>query len=337
MLTFYPPDSNYAAAFEQIAVVYDSVHVRPSDRDYNVSIARNVTLYRLSATVTGYVYARQDDEHLLPAAGAVVHIVGIPGVWNTTFQTTCDNNGRFWLGNLPAAGGAMMVVLPWSAGTLTCGSASQAVNLTMDGIFSAPNSIVARVTSEVTVLTNNIASGDFPVDNNIVLVFNQALQDSSLHANSPTGAAGNIPTLTTLDATGLLADRRSAAAASPLHELRAVRYRAYREQRVVHLRSHHRHDRTASATADEQPVGNRGRRADQRRPERIAGVPVLPRHRYGLSEHRRARPARGRRHPAGHGAGRPITARCWGRPWAASCPTRYTSRSSVFAPPSRKT
>ncbi len=201
-ICFFPPDTTFAAWYEQVTVEYDSALVHPNDRDFHITISRNVVLYRCTTTLTGYVFARTDEEHTIPAAGAVVQMSNMGGILNATYSTVCDNDGRYWLPGLPAVGVCMVVALPWSSGSTSYGSGSQTVVLTQNGIIAANTVTLTPVTTPVTVLNNNFLAGDFPVGDNLVLVFNRPLKDSSVVVNLYS-SSGFVPTTEVLDAAGV--------------------------------------------------------------------------------------------------------------------------------------
>jgi hypothetical protein len=201
-ISFLSPDTSYADWSVAVDVYYDSANAHPSDVDYHVVLERMVTLYRRSAGINGYVFAQLDNETTYPAAGATVRAMYSNGVLNADYTTTTDENGAYTFHGLPACP-MTVVVLPWMNNGIGFGTAATPLTLPdAGGMVIAPSLVLARAVAGVVVLSNNFANGNFPVNDNLSLVFNKAVEDSSLQITFTRGGT-SIPQVHSLDESGM--------------------------------------------------------------------------------------------------------------------------------------
>lgn len=179
-ISFISPDSNYVDWGEVVAVHFDSAHANPSDVDYHVVISRNIIMFRRNAGVSGYVYARLDNETTIPASGVEVKATGFGGVLNADFSTTTNSSGHYMFSDLPATPAMTVLAMPWTHNSITFGAGAVGVNLIPGASVIADNITVRPATADIVVLSNNFENDDFPVDGTLNLVFNRPIDDGSL-------------------------------------------------------------------------------------------------------------------------------------------------------------
>jgi hypothetical protein len=202
-ISYLSPDTNYADWGEVVAVQYDSANAHPTDVDYLVVISRNVMMFRRDAAVSGYVFARLDNETTMPAVGAEIKAMGFAGVLNAEFSTTTDQNGRYTLSGLPATPNCQIMAMPWVGGGVNFGLGVTQANLVSGATVNAANIVLAPATVNIVVLSNNFGNGSFPIDGGLVLVVNKPLEDSSLVIILNRGATP-IQTVFNVDTSGLV-------------------------------------------------------------------------------------------------------------------------------------
>lgn len=201
--TFLSPDTIYADMFKVVEVAYDSAYMHPSDVDYRIVISRNVVMLRKNAGITGYVFARTDDETTAPAAGVRVRATGFDGILNANFSAVTDTSGYYSFEDLPAVDTVTVITMPWSNGLTSFQSSQTEVNIIPDAVVNADNIIISPSATDIIVLSNNFANGDFPVNGSLVLEFSRPISEAGLGVEL-TREEVDVPRLFSLDVSGLI-------------------------------------------------------------------------------------------------------------------------------------
>ncbi len=197
-ITFLSSDTTYADMFEIIEIAYDSVDAHPSTVDYNVVISRNIDMYPLTAGLHGFVYANKDFEETVPASGAEIRISDFEGILNADYSTFTSDNGHFSFVDLPAVPSATLTVLPWENDGVRYKHVTLPIETIAGGSIELNNIQITPTPSDVIVLTNNFANGNFPVDGNIEIGFSRPLLEDSWSVQFTRNEV-EIPVISSLD------------------------------------------------------------------------------------------------------------------------------------------
>jgi len=197
-ITFISPDSTYADMFEIIEIKYDSLNAHPSTVDYHVVVSHNIDMFSKDAGLHGYVYANKDFEETVPVSGAEVRITDLDGILNANYIAITSADGYYSFDNLPAVPSATLMVLPWESDGVQYSFQSMEIETVAGGSIEVENIFLSPAQSDVIVLTNNFANGNFPVDGNIIVGFSRPLLEDSWNVLLMRNET-EIPVITTLD------------------------------------------------------------------------------------------------------------------------------------------
>lgn len=175
--------------------------------DFIVSISKSLVMYKKNATITGSVFAFQDEENTLPAEGAIVNldvdVSGFRDILNRKMTTTVDNTGSFRFDNVPSVSTASWTVLPYTNSEITYGVSTGELGIINGSETSAGNIILFIAGAVPLVIANNFDLNEFPVGDDLTLLFSKAIDPSSVDVVF-SGPFGLVNTESSFDANNLL-------------------------------------------------------------------------------------------------------------------------------------
>ena len=172
-----PGDRAYSYAMSELQVTipditdFDMEDI-PHSQDIPWSSREDISLYPLSARLSGQVFRRTDDENALPAAGVTV-IADFPGfgISVNEFTAVTTATGDYSFDALPATGTTHLRSVPFSDGTNNFGEAAVVAPLTPGALSFADPMVALRSGIDPIIQSNNFAYGGFPVDGSPEFVF----------------------------------------------------------------------------------------------------------------------------------------------------------------------
>ncbi len=186
--------SNLAMMFKVVSFLelseFDSSQT-PDPRYFEITRTENITMYRLDAGIEGSVYADEGGRSLIPAASAVVKMVGFKniegGILNVDFETTTDTTGYYSFSDLPALEGVYgivsVLVMPWTYGDVDFGAEVKEVALISGDTVNAENITLSISAPEIVMISNNFSDGLFSTAEDIQIVFNRPVDPEQLIAS----------------------------------------------------------------------------------------------------------------------------------------------------------
>jgi hypothetical protein len=196
VLTITHRDDEYAIARVTVTIpkITDLI-ANPTTADYPYSIVRNIDLYSLNAGVKGKVYKQNPLGELLPADGITV-IARYTGtnIEPNSYQITTGDDGSFLFDmNLPVSNAINLFTMPFSDSLHNYGIAvSPPITLFPDIMTDAGYLVSTISVSNVILLLSPYGNDDFPVTDNIDIVFSKALDSSSLEIELENNFTGDI-------------------------------------------------------------------------------------------------------------------------------------------------
>ena len=166
----------------------------PHEQNFHFSYYEDVDLYMLNAAVTGFVYARQDNETTAIAPGVTV-IADFDGydLADEDYLTVTDATGAYLFDGIPATNSVSLRTMPFSDGTYEYGvGAIMPTTLRAnDTVLAAP--IIATIAPATPfVLINNFDNDDFALTDDLVLTFSKTIDPASVTISLSSVAFGTV-------------------------------------------------------------------------------------------------------------------------------------------------
>ena len=188
-------DSVYVPTLEE---VNDGSYA--TEKDYEHVVARNVWLYPLNAYVKGTIYAKQNNQSVVPANGATVvfdyslvpmfaQMMSSSAAANyhispDHYTTTADVNGEFMSPVLPAAASVAIYVEEYAEGSNEYGWDGTIINLIEKDTLTVDNIELEINGDAPVILSNNFANETaFAVRDNLVLTFNKPMDATTFEVS----------------------------------------------------------------------------------------------------------------------------------------------------------
>jgi len=150
-----------------------------TSEDFHYTTTQDMSLYSLSAGLTGTVYTKQDDENTTLAGAGVTVIANYEEAFSPSwFSAVTDSNGVYSFSNLPATE-TNIITMPFSDGTYDYDVALNEVGL-LPGVIVTNDPIILQIaTAEPFVLTNNFENDDFGLTESLTMTFSKTMDASS--------------------------------------------------------------------------------------------------------------------------------------------------------------
>ena len=151
-----------------------------TSEDFHYTKTQNMSLYSLSAGLTGTVYTKQDDENTTLAGAGVTVIANLSAAFSPSwYSAVTDSNGVYNFSNLPADE-TNIITMPFSDGTYDYNIAfDEGVDLIPGETVTSDPIILQIATAEPFILTNNFENNDFGLTESLTMTFSKTMDASS--------------------------------------------------------------------------------------------------------------------------------------------------------------
>ena len=189
-LTFTGDDTTLAvqyAVIEKEEVVIDKLadlvaggdYDNEPSGDYYVEVVKDVKMYSMNGSATGYVYLEVDAE--LTTVGASVTVIAdySQDIKPSQYTAITDAAGNYMFSNIPAAHGVIFKTVQFTNAPYTFDEASATKSL-VPGLTVMVDHIIMnqKIASAPVLLSNNFENNDFQIGDNITGTFNEAIDHS---------------------------------------------------------------------------------------------------------------------------------------------------------------
>lgn len=152
----------------------------PSEDDYHHSETQDVNLYRLNAGLTGTVYAHQDSENIITAAGVtVISDFESYDISPDKYSAVTNTDGVFLIEDLPATPFVSLRTMPYNDGSHEYGVHSDTATLEPGSVAKVGDIILYIAPAVPFLVQNNFLNDDFGITENIVATFSKAMATST--------------------------------------------------------------------------------------------------------------------------------------------------------------
>ena len=151
-----------------------------TSEDFHYTTTQDMSLYSLSAGLTGTVYTKQDDENTTLAGAGVTVIANYEEAFSPSwYSAVTDSNGVYNFSNLPADE-TNIITMPFSDGTYDYNIAfDEGVDLIPGETVTSDPIILQIATAEPFILTNNFENNDFGLTESLTMTFSKTMDPSS--------------------------------------------------------------------------------------------------------------------------------------------------------------
>ena len=188
-LTFSGSDGYAIMSTDEDIPTLQSIGVidRATSEDFHYTVTQDMSLYSLSAGLTGAVYTKQDDENTTLAGAGVTVIADYEAVFSPSwYSAVTDSDGVYSFSNLPAAE-ANIITLPFNDGTYDYAITFNDVGL-LPGLTVTNDPIILEIeTAEPFILTNNFENDDFGLNESLTMTFSKTMDASSFDISLSSG------------------------------------------------------------------------------------------------------------------------------------------------------
>lgn len=197
-------DSVYVPTLEE---VNDGSYA--TDQDYEHIVARNVWLYKKNSAIKGTVFAKQNDQTSVPAAGAVIvadyslvplfsqmlsaSVAQTYHISPDRFRATVDASGNFKLSGLPSADAVAVYVEEYAEGSNEYEMENILVGLSEDDTVTVDNIVLEIAGDAPVLLSNNFANEtSFSINSNLTMTFNKTMDATTFQVVLQDGNGNDV-------------------------------------------------------------------------------------------------------------------------------------------------
>ena len=191
-LTFTGDDTTLAvqyAVIEKEEVVIDKLadlvaggdYDNEPSGDYYVEVVKDVKMYSMNGSATGYVYLEVDAEETIVGNSVTViaEYIETLDIKPSQYTAITDAAGNYMFSNIPAAHGVIFKTVQFTNAPYTFDEASATKSL-VPGLTVMVDHIIMnqKIASAPVLLSNNFENNDFQIGDNITGTFNEAIDHS---------------------------------------------------------------------------------------------------------------------------------------------------------------
>lgn len=165
----------------------------PSSNNYNLSLSSDENLFPLNATLSGRIFAKQDNENTI-AAAAVVVIADFAGFDLSPDEYTAltDAQGNYSFNNLPSTATVVMRTLPFSSNGYDFQATTWNQGLAPGGVSNAGDKVVQIAPQTPILIQNNFLEGKFNLTDELTMTFSKEMDATTMQIDFWSNAIGNV-------------------------------------------------------------------------------------------------------------------------------------------------
>ena len=149
--------------------------------DYYVEVVKDVKMYSMNGSATGYVYLEVDAEETIVGNSVTViaEYIETLDIKPSQYTAITDAAGNYMFSNIPAAHGVIFKTVQFTNAPYTFDEASATKSL-VPGLTVMVDHIIMnqKIASAPVLLSNNFENNDFQIGDNITGTFNEAIDHS---------------------------------------------------------------------------------------------------------------------------------------------------------------